>query len=143
MTRIERSALLQYPAEDLFDLINDIEAYPSFMDGCVGATVLARGSDWVEARLELVKGGIRQRFTTRNRLCRPGSITMELVEGPFEHFEGRWQIDSLTERGSKVTLQLAFDLRRSFARPALRRLFDSMANTQVDALCRRARVLYG
>lgn len=41
--RVERSALVAYSAQQMFDLVNDIEAYPQYMDGCVGARVLARG----------------------------------------------------------------------------------------------------
>ena len=53
MTSINRSALLPYRAQQLFDLVNDIEAYPRYMDGCVGAQVLSREEGLVEARLDL------------------------------------------------------------------------------------------
>ena len=82
LTEINRSALLLYPASALFALVNDIESYPQYMDGCVGADVLSRNDDYVEARLHLARAGIRQSFTTRNRLIVPGAIEMELVEVP-------------------------------------------------------------
>ena len=53
MTVIKRSALLPYPSLDLFRLVSDIEAYPAYMDGCVGAVILRREADLVEARLDL------------------------------------------------------------------------------------------
>ena len=34
MTDIQQSALLPYSAQAMFDLINDIESYPQFMEGC-------------------------------------------------------------------------------------------------------------
>ena len=40
MTVIERSALLSRPAEQIFDLVADIERYPEFLEGCVGADIL-------------------------------------------------------------------------------------------------------
>jgi len=141
-TKIDRSALLMYPAQSMFALVNDIESYPHFMDGCVGAEVLARSEDCVEARLHLAKAGIRQSFTTRNRI-EPGRIRMELLEGPFESFEGLWGFEALRDDACKVTLHLAFRMRNGLAGRAARKLFDSMANTLVDALCRRAREVYG
>ena len=57
MTNINRSALLPYRAQQLFDLVNDIESYPRYMEGCVGAQVLRREEGFVEARLNLSKGG--------------------------------------------------------------------------------------
>ena len=56
MTEIQRSALLPYAAEQVYQLVNDIEAYPQYMDGCVGAEVLARSEKMVEARLDLARG---------------------------------------------------------------------------------------
>jgi ribosome-associated toxin RatA of RatAB toxin-antitoxin module len=143
LTEINRSALLFHPAHAMFALVNDIEAYPSFMEGCVGADVLSRSEDVVEARLHLAKAGIRQSFTTRNRLLAPGVIEMELVEGPFESFEGRWSFEALRDDACKVSLRLAFRLGNGLAGRAARQLFESVANGLVDAVCRRARELHG
>ena len=45
ITEINRSALLLYPAQSMFALVNDIESYPKFMHGCVGAEVLSSSED--------------------------------------------------------------------------------------------------
>ena len=42
MTVIERSALLPYAAEQVFDLVADIERYPEFLEGGVGAEIHER-----------------------------------------------------------------------------------------------------
>ena len=55
--QIQRSALVTFSAERMFALVNDIEAYPSFMEGCVSAVVLERSEQEVLARLELQKWG--------------------------------------------------------------------------------------
>ena len=143
LTEINRSALLLYPARTMFALVNDIESYPRFMSGCVGAEVLSRNEDCIEARLHLARAGIRQSFTTRNRLAEPEHIHMELVEGPFESFEGRWGFDALRDDACKVSLYLAFRMSSALANRAARKLFDTMANSLVDALCRRAREVHG
>ena len=57
MTTIQRSALVPYSAAALYQLVNDVETYPQFMEGCVGAQVLKRTPDTMEARLDLAKGG--------------------------------------------------------------------------------------
>ena len=33
LTEIHRSALMLYPAQSMFELVNDIESYPRFMEG--------------------------------------------------------------------------------------------------------------
>lgn len=143
MTHINRSALLPYSSEAIFDLVNDIEAYPLYMDGCVGAKIVKKEWQVIEAQLDLAKGRIRQSFTTRNRLDSPKSIHMELVEGPFSRFDGRWFFQSLSEDACKVILDLQFSVSNKLVGMAARRLFDSVSNNMVDAVCQRASIVYG
>ncbi len=143
MTAIHRSALLPYDVRQLFDLVNDIEAYPAYMEGCVGAEVLRREEGLVEARLDLARGGIQQSFSTRNRLQAPREITLELVDGPFDTFSGRWEFLPLGDSGSKLTLDLEFTMNSRVLGAAASRLFDRVTNNLVDAVSRRATELYG
>ncbi len=143
MTTIQRSALVPYPAQTMFDLVNSIEDYPQFMDGCVGATVLERSNEYVEARLDLAKAGMRYSFTTRNRLAPPERIELALVEGPFEAFQGTWTFQALGEHACKISLHLQFELSGRLLNFAARKMFDSVANQMVDALVRRAHRLHG
>jgi len=143
VTRIARSALLPYAQDNLFTLICDIEAYPQYMDGCVGACVLFSDNDLVEARLDLSKAGIRQSFTTRNRIIRPQRVTMELVEGPFRSLNGLWGFDALDAHACKVSLDLIFEVDGTLANLAAGKLFETVAGSLVDSLCKRAHHLYG
>lgn len=143
MTEITRSALLPYDAHDIYHLVNDIEAYPRYMDGCVGARILSSDESSVVARLELARAGFRQSFVTRN-VIEPGRrIVMELVEGPFEHFEGVWCFHALGGTACRVTLDLRFTLAGGLFGAAARRMFQSVGNNLVDALCKRANDVYG
>lgn len=143
MTTISRSALLPYSVDQIFELINDVSAYPQFMDGCVGAEVLSESDDAMVARLDLSRAGVRQSFTTRNALQRPLEIKLELVDGPFESFAGRWTLLALNEQACKVSLFLSFTLNNSVLSAAARQLFNGAANSMVDAMVKRAKVLYG
>ena len=140
--RVERSALVNYSAAQMFDLINDIEAYPQFMDGCIEAKILARGADWLEARLALSKAGVSQSFVTRNQLQAPHSMTMNLVDGPFKYLRGVWRFTALGEQACKVTFELEFELQNRLLGMAVGKLFESVSNKQVDALCARAKQVY-
>jgi len=143
MTIINRSALLPYRAVQLFDLVNDIEAYPNYMDGCVGASVLHREGQVMEARLDLAKGGIAQSFSTRNRMTEARQITLELLDGPFEYFQGCWEFHALGDSACKISLNLEFNVKNSVLGAATARLFDKVTNNLVDAVSQRARQIYG
>lgn len=143
MPDISRSALLPYAAEQIYQLINDVSAYPKYMEGCVGAKILFRDEQVMEARLDLAKAGLKYSLTTRNHLLPPTSVVMELVDGPFNTFSGEWTLTALSESACKVTLQLSFSLDSKALAVAAKALFNPMADNLVNALVKEARQLYG
>lgn len=143
MHTIERIALVEHSAEQMFDLVNDIEQYPRYMPGCVEARIISSSPDEMVGELCLTKAGIRQRFTTRNRLVRPQSITMSLVDGDFSRFSARWEFTPLGAAASKVSFTMEFAFKSRLLGFAAEKLFASAAGDQMDAIVKRARELYG
>lgn len=142
-TRIERSALLPYPAQALYELVNDVASYPQFLPWCSASQVLESSASEMRASLTLAKAGMRQSFTTCNRLVPGQSIEMQLVEGPFSRLHGLWTFTVLNDNACKISLDLSFDYAGALMRATLGPLFTQAANTMVDAFCQRARQLYG
>lgn len=142
MTTIQRSALVPYSAAAMYDLVNDVEAYPQYMEGCVGAQVLHRDEGIMEARLDLAKGGMKYSFTTRNRLL-SDRVELTLVEGPFDQFRGEWIFHALGDTACKITFHLEFAMSSRLLNFAARKMFDGVANQMVDALVKRAHKLFG
>lgn len=143
MTSIDRSALLPHSAEQLFNLVADIERYPEFLNGCVEARILTRDEGRVTARLGLSRAGFSHSFVTRNTMRPHEVIELELVDGPFERFGGSWRFTALTPEACKVSLSLQFRMRSGLVHAAAGRLFDRVALDLVDAVVKRATVLYG
>lgn len=139
---IERSALVTFSQQQMFDLVNDVDCYPEFLPGCVGAKVLRRTGEEVEARLDLEKGSFSQSFVTRNQLEKPHSIEMHLVDGPFKKLEGRWTFEPIGDEGCKVKLRLEFEFKNKLMALAAGHWFETVANQLVDAICQRAQLLY-
>ena len=63
MTQVERSALVLHTAEEMFDLINDVERYPEFLPWCAKTEVVSRTDEELVATLFLSKGGLNYSFT--------------------------------------------------------------------------------
>jgi ribosome-associated toxin RatA of RatAB toxin-antitoxin module len=140
---IQCSALVSHTPQQMFDLVNDIEAYPSYMSGCAAAKVLQRDDKSVTARLDLEKAGLRQSFTTRNTLNAPESISMALVEGPFRRLQGLWQFKPLANGGCQIEFRLEYEFANFLLGLAAGKMMAQLVNEQVDAVCRRAQTLYG
>ncbi len=140
---IQRTALLPYTACDMYELVNDVSAYPAYMDGCVATQVLVRGDDEMVARLDLARAGVKQSFTTRNQLVPGRAIIMQLEQGPFDEFAGNWTFEALGASACRVSLDLHFSMPGRLASAAARGLFQSVSSKLIDALCKRAKQVYG
>lgn len=142
MKKIERTALVSYSAAQMFALVNDVEKYPEFMSGCVGSEVLARGEDWLEARLDLSKLGIQQSFVTRNHVTPPTMMTIALVSGPFKMLRGAWEFKFLSDQACKVSFWLEFEFSNPIFAMAAGKFFEQVASEQVRSVCERAKRIY-
>lgn len=92
MPQISRTALVPYSAEQMYQLVNDVQSYPEFIPGCTGSRVLESGPTQMTAAVDVSKAGISKTFTTRNTLTSNQSILMHLVDGPFKKTDGRVEV---------------------------------------------------
>ncbi len=145
---IERSALVPFSAQQMYCLVNDIESFPAFMDGCVGSEILSQSAEQMEARLDLRKGKFEQSFATRNTLTANQRIDMALTQGEaFKTLSGTWLFQDLGldagTVGSKLSLSLHFEFKNRLFALAADPWFEKVANQLVDSICQRAHQLYG
>ena len=96
-----------------------------------------------EARLDLARGGISQSFTTLNALEPHERIVLTLKDGPFDHFEGAWRFQALTDEACKVILDLEFAIRGGLLSMAASGLLERVTGNLVDSVVRRANEVYG
>ena len=142
MTVVQKSALVKFSARQMFDLVNDIEAYPQFLPWCSGSRILKRENDIIEAELLISKGGFKKSFSTRNTIDPGGKITVSLLDGPFSYLEGVWSFMPLREDASKISLDLEFEMSSKLASLAFGTIFHQICNTMVSAFTDRAKQVY-
>lgn len=142
MASIQRSALVAFSAESMFDLVNDVASYPEFLPGCAETKVLEQDPKSMKAAMMISKGGIKQWFTTANVLERGRFIQMNLVDGPFSHLSGGWSFTELAEDACKIELKLDFTFSSKLAEMAFGKVFNSIATNMVNAFTARAKDVY-
>ncbi|HET9818868.1 MAG TPA: type II toxin-antitoxin system RatA family toxin [Rhodanobacteraceae bacterium] len=140
--QIHRQALVRFTPEQMFDLVNDVEAYPSRFAWCLGAQVSERDEGHVVARLDLRFAGVTQHFTTHNVLDRPSTIAMQFVDGPFDWLHGVWSFKPLGSDGCKVALDLDFEVSNKLTGFAFGLGFRKLADRMVDDFCAEAKRAY-
>jgi len=146
MKTVNKSVLIWYSPEEMFDLVTGVTQYPQFLPWCDRAHVLEQDNEGMLAEIGISLSGIRQTFVTRN-LHEPGRrVQMQLVKGPFSRLDGDWHFHPVgdgSQRASRVELQLNY----GFDSVPLARLvgpvFDRIAASMVDAFVKRAEKVYG
>lgn len=143
MPSIERSALIAAPAADVYALVNDIGHYPAFLPWCAHAEIVSKSETEAVARIDIAARGRRETLVTRNRLTPTSAIALEMVEGPFRRFEGRWRFTPLGDAGCRVDLEVSFELANRLAGAIAVPFIHRIADRLVDAFAARAREVLG
>lgn len=142
MPVIQRSAIVPYSPEQMFNLVNDIAAYPEFLPWCHSSEIESQTETQIIASLEIAKGAIRKRFTTCNTLSEKQRIEMTLLKGPFKSLHGLWLFETIGDNGCQVSFSLEFELSNKLLSMTLGPWFSHVTNQLVDAFTERARVVY-
>ncbi len=143
MRHVNKSALVPYLATEMFDLVDDVDAYADFLPWCSRSEVRSRSDGVVEASLELQKSAVSKSFVTRNTTVRGESIDLCLLDGPFRHLQGGWRFEALGDEGCKVSLELDFEFESRMVDMMFGAFFEDTCNSLVDAFIRRAAEVYG
>jgi ribosome-associated toxin RatA of RatAB toxin-antitoxin module/CRP-like cAMP-binding protein len=135
---VRRSLLMPYPAEAMFDIIEQAEHYPQFIPWCTDAVILERTDEIVAARLSMKVAGIKLSLETRNPKRRPEWLSLRMVRGSLRRFEGEWRLTPLNAQACRIEFTLTYE----FADPVTARVagpvFARMADTMVQAYVTRA-----
>ncbi|AGA91268.1 oligoketide cyclase/lipid transport protein [Thioflavicoccus mobilis 8321] len=142
MPTVKKSALVAHSSRQMFDLVADVESYPQFLPWCHSAKMLSRRENEICGQIEVARMGIRQTFSTCNRFVRDEHMDIALVDGPFRKLSGHWTFLSLRPDACKVALELEFEFSGKVIDRAFGAVFHQIANTLVDAFCKRADEVY-
>lgn len=142
MHKVQRSVLVPYSAEQMFDLVAKVEDYQKFLPWCGGSEVRNRTDHGMEASVVIQFAGLRQRFTTRNTHDYPRSIDLALVDGPFSDLNGRWEFQKLAEDACKVIFTLDYSFSSRTVEAIIGPVFNRIAGSFIDAFTKRADEVY-
>ncbi len=141
MAVVEKTALVAVPAEILYEIVNDVGSYPEFLPWCKDARLLSRTDEELCGEIVVSKAGVTRAFSTCNCLFPHHRIEIRLKEGPFRKLEGAWEFTQLRKDACKVALTLEFEFSSGLMDKAFGVVFSQIANSLVDAFCKRANEL--
>lgn len=142
MAKVSRNAIVPYTAAQMYAIVNAVEQYPQFVPWCVFSSEKEVAINEKKAMLKFARGALKTSFTTKNILSLNERIEMQLVEGPFKQLEGAWLFADIDQAGSKVELDLDFEISNRIIRAALEAFFSQICDRMVTAFVQRAQEVY-
>ena len=144
-THTEHRAM-PYSAQQMYDLVADVGAYPEFLPWTSAARIRTRspiaGGEVLEADLVISFKVFRERFGSRVTLW-PGPLRIdtEYLDGPFRHMKSTW---GFTDQpgGCMVDFHVDFEFRNLILQRIIGVVFNEAMTRVVRAFERRAAVLY-
>ncbi|QDL92899.1 type II toxin-antitoxin system RatA family toxin [Paroceanicella profunda] len=139
---------LPYTAQQMYDLIADVETYPKFLPWCAGARIRSSRREGdatvLDADLVISFKVFRERFGSRVTL-RPEQmvIDVEYLDGPFRYLNNHWSFADLPEGGCEVNFFVDFEFKSSILQALIGVVFNEAMQRIVRAFEARAAALYG
>jgi ribosome-associated toxin RatA of RatAB toxin-antitoxin module len=149
MKSVHKSVLIWYSAEEMFNLVTDVDKYAQFLPWCDHAKVITSTDAGMQAEVGIAMGGVKQTFTTQNTHTvndTARQIAMKLLNGPFSNLEGSWTftpVGDVAQRACKTELNLKYGFDNAVLAALVGPVFDKIAANMVDAFVKRADQVYG
>jgi coenzyme Q-binding protein COQ10 len=134
---------LPYRQDQLFDLVADVERYPEFLPWCTGARIRERKDNVITADLLIGFRMMRERFTSKVTLNRPGGIDVAYSEGPFRYLDNHWKFEPQPDGSCVIDFYVDFEFRSRLLQRMIGVLFNEAVRRMVGAFEGRAKQLYG
>ena len=139
---------VRHSADEMFDLVADVERYPEFVPLCQSLKVRQRtsadGKEVVVADMTVSFKLVRETFTSRVTLDRPNlKIFVEYLRGPFSHMENRWTFEPKPDQGCDVGFFITYEFKSRMLAMLMGAMFDTAFRRFATAFEQRADQVYG
>lgn len=140
---------VRHTAQQMYDLVADVERYPEFLPLCESLRVIRRqempeGGQVLIAEMGVGYKAIRERFTTRVTLDPAGrKIVAEYIDGPFRHLENRWLFKDAEGDTCDVDFFITYEFKSRALGLLMGSMFDRAFRKFTDAFEGRAARIYG
>ena len=149
MPRFSNKRRVPHTAEQMFDLVADVERYPEFVPLCHSLTIRQRnerpdGTEMIVADMTVSFKLVKETFTSRVTLDHAGrKILVEYVNGPFSTLENRWGFEPREQGACDVSFFIAYEFRSRMLSMLMGSMFDTVFARMSAAFEKRADAIYG
>ncbi|MDQ0560277.1 coenzyme Q-binding protein COQ10 [Rhizobium mesoamericanum] len=147
MPQFETHHSVPHSADQMFDLVADVEQYPQFLPLCEALSIRSRkerdGKVLLIADMTVGYKAIRETFTTQVLLNRAERlIEVKYIDGPFRYLDNRWRFEE-TATGSNVHFFIDYEFKSRILGAVMGSMFERAFRMFSEAFETRATKIYG
>lgn len=147
MPQFKTTHRVAHSAEEMFNLVADVEAYPQFVPLCERLVVRAQRQEGEKrilvADMTIGYKVIRETFTSQVTLDPPAlAIRADNLDGPFRFMENLWTFVPAGEGQSDIGFHIAYEFKNRALALVMGSMFDRAFRTFSVAFEKRADVIY-
>jgi coenzyme Q-binding protein COQ10 len=149
MPRFSNRRRVQHRADQMFDLVADVERYPEFVPLCQAVKIRQRkqnpdGTETVIADMTVSFKLVKETFTSEVTLDREHlKILVRYLKGPFSNLENRWTFEPKGEEACDVGFFIAYEFKSKMLATLMGAMFDAAFGRFSAAFEKRADMVYG
>lgn len=143
MPSIRETRQLPYTAEQMFDLVADVDKYPEFLPWVVATRVKEEGPNSMTADMLVGFKALREKFTSKVEKQRPGALRVHYVDGPLRDLDNRWTFTPTDDGGCEILFCVDFTFKSMMFEALAGQYIDRAFRKMVAAFEERAGALYG
>jgi coenzyme Q-binding protein COQ10 len=149
MPQFSTKRRVRHAAEQMFELVADIERYPEFVPLCRDLKVKTRakkeeGIEVLVADMTVAYKLVHETFTSRITLDKPKlQILVEYLSGPFSRLQNRWTFRPIDDQSCDVEFFIEYEFRSRVLAALMGAMFDAAFRRFAEAFEKRADEIYG
>jgi coenzyme Q-binding protein COQ10 len=143
MPSIRETRQLPYSAEQMFDLVADVDRYPEFLPWVVATRVRHDSDSEMTADMLVGFKALREKFTSKVVKHRPDMICVHYVDGPLRDLDNNWTFRNCGENCCEIEFAVDFTFKNMMFEALAGQYIDRAFRKMVSAFEERARALYG
>lgn len=139
--------VMPYSAQQMYDLVADIESYPKFLPWTAATRIRGRhqeGDAVIEIADMMVSFKVfREKFGTKVTMREAErTIVSEYIDGPFKFLVSKWRFADV-EDGCEVDYYIEFEFKNRILQKTAGVFFTEAQKQIMGAFAKRADALYG
>jgi coenzyme Q-binding protein COQ10 len=139
---------VHHSADEMFDLVADVERYSAFVPLCERHVIRSRQTcaqaEILMTDMTVAYRFFRETFRSRVTLDRAnGRIVVASVDGPLRELETRWTFQARDDGSCDVGFHLSYELASRTLALLMGAVFDAAFSRFAAAFQRRADIVYG